>query len=130
MLINEKVINCNKSIISNLIDNYNSLTNTGYYLYPEIKQYVDKKYFRFHKIPENLEELRKIEYGNNPILQLIQRDSLDEFILYINTNKFYINDEIEYSSILETNPFINQFDIQKAVEYAAFFGSVKISNIF
>ena len=89
------MISFNKSIVSNLVDKKYGLSNKGLYLYPAIKEFVDEKYLDDVEIPEKFEEFREIEYSDNPILQIIQKDLIDDFILYASTNKFDLNEEID-----------------------------------
>ena len=113
-LFREKILSFNKLLISKLMDNNNNWKDfyAIRYLYPENKQYIDEKNARkfevLYKVPDNLEELRETEYSDNYILHLIQKDLIDEFILYINKNKFNLDEEIENSLILETNLFLEQ----------------------
>ena len=69
-------------------------------------------------------EYRKIGENNSPICTLIRKDSLDEFIEYIQKEKISPSSSIK-PSVFETNPLL--FDKELSlIEYAAFFGSIQI----
>ncbi|KAK8840035.1 hypothetical protein M9Y10_031320 [Tritrichomonas musculus] len=93
------------------------------------------------ELPENFYENRKAGENHNPICKIIQNDSIEEFISYINQNNLPYNAKIE-PSIYETNSFLikkqteskrrflfgsstNNYGVS-LIEYAAFFGSNKI----
>ena len=126
-LSEEKIITLDKSIASKMCDeNYcheKTILNEGIYFFPEIKQYIDERCYMYKEIPKNIKELRKIEYGDNQILQLIQKDLLNEFIIYVNKTNFNLNNTIK-SSLFETNYYL--YGENSLIEYAAFFGSIKI----
>ena len=75
------------------------------------------------------------EYKESRLLQLIQQDDLRGFITYINTNSIQLEKGIKRSPERETNLFLIQ-ELEHAIEgqslypspieYAAFFGSIKI----
>ena len=106
-LIEEKIINVDSLIASKIIDKHQDR-----YFFPEIKQFITKKIFRYRGNVDNFEELRKVEYGDTYILQLVQRDSIDDFITYINQTNFKLDNYI--SSQFETNPSLIFGNGQKA----------------
>ncbi|KAK8860425.1 LON peptidase N-terminal domain and RING finger protein 2 [Tritrichomonas musculus] len=116
-LIEEKIINVDSLIASKIIDKHQDR-----YFFPEIKQFITKKIFRYRGNVENFEELRKVEYGDTYILQLVQRDSIDDFITYINQTNFKLNNYI--SSQFETNTSL--IFGTYLINYSAFFGSIQI----
>lgn len=128
-LSEEKIIFFDKFIVSNMsnifYDDTKNLSDDGKYLFPEIKQFFDNESWYISSIPEDIKEIRKTEYGDNYVLQLIHKDLIDEFILYINKTKCPLYKDI-YPSIFETNLFILQSQPINYLQYAAFFGSVKI----
>ena len=78
--------------------------------------------------------------NDNEICKLIQKDLIEEFIIYVNKNFYPIKSTIN-SSIYETNNFLIKrvndddddyfFRYQKnitLIEYAVFFGSIQIFN--
>lgn len=76
------------------------------------------------KILENFEEKRKEGQNDSYICGLIRKDSVEEFISYVNKVNYPLNSEIE-PSIFETNLFLNE-NRPTLIEYAAFFGSIQI----
>ena len=97
-----------------------AFTTIPAYFYPEIKPHN-----RFIAAPqEGIEEKRKNYENENPICELIRKDLIDEFIIFVNKNDIQLRTEIN-PSVIETNEFLM---IQKPslIEYAAFFGSIKI----
>ena len=74
---------------------------------------------------DNYEE--KCEEGENDklICSLIRRDSVEEFIAYINRNGISISTKIAPSPF-ETNSFLISQKSISLIEYSAFFGSIQI----
>lgn len=109
-----------------IIDEYfvKTITNGKYinakypqYFSPEIKPFLNEKWFpksdpdynqnkwieEINKeLPDNFYENRKIGENDRFICKLIQKDSVEEFITYVNKTNYSLNSEI-YSSIFETN---------------------------
>ena len=124
-LSQEKILNFDKTIASIIIKSEYQITDTGIYLFPEIKQFLDSDIIKKMKIPTNLEKCREIDYYDHPILQLIQKDLIDEFISQTSKIDFKLDETIEISSVFETNPLLQDCN-HKPIDYAAFFGSIKI----
>ena len=129
-LIKEKIINLNSLIVSKLNDDNFNENSIGVYLKPEIERFTNEKNGSFIEIPENIEELRQTEYSDNPLLQLVHDDSIDEFIKYISETNLDLEKEF-YPSMFETNLYLSKNHSTFAssltlIEYAAFFGSIKI----
>lgn len=133
-LINEKILK-----IDNYIFNYfKEFPSYNYYFYPEISTFLTFKDFdesnqneiyvnqlkHYYKNKEDFIEKRKI--GENPtyICQLIRKDMIEDFIVYINKNSYDLNTIIE-PSIFESNLCLLD-EYLSLIEYAAFFGSVQI----
>ena len=72
---------------------------------------------------ENYEEKRQIGENDAKICELIRKDSLDEFIIYVNKNNISLSSNVPLS-IFETSPLIR--DNTSLIQYAAFFGSIQI----
>ena len=79
------------------------------------------------ELPDNFYEKRKIGENDNEICTLIQKDSIDEFIVYINKNCYQVNSTIN-PSIYETNTFLLKNKDITLIEYAVFYGSIQIFN--
>ena len=103
------------------------------FFYPEIQDYLDSK--KRDEIKKELiqidPEISDIFYekrrkGENDqiICNLIQKDSVEEFIQYVNQTNLPLTQLIK-SSIFETNPIFDCFFIS-LIEYASFFGSIQI----
>ena len=69
-------------------------------------------------------EKRKIGENDTLLCKIIQRDLIDEFIIYINKEKIPISSRI-MTSIFETNSFLLE-NCPTLLEYSAFYGSVQI----
>ena len=123
-LSDEKIISFDEKIAQQLCFK-KSIKKIGLFLLPEIKPFIKKELIASTIIPENIEEYRKTEYCDNTILQLVQKDSINEFIKYINTNDFNINQDF-VPSIFETNNILANKPRIKLIEYSAFFGSIRI----
>ena len=76
-----------------------------------------------NELPNDFYEKRKI----GEIIKLIQKDTIGEFITYIEKNSYSVTSEIK-PSIYETNNFLLKYDSYKLIEYAAFYGSIQIFN--
>ena len=101
------------------------------YFQPEIQPFIDKEWFSKYdeeefdtdwileikkEIPNNFYERRKIGENEKYICEIIRKDSIEDFIVYMNKNNYQFNSLIK-PSIYET-----------IIEYAAFFGSIQIFN--
>ena len=76
----------------------------------------------------SFEEKCRIGENDSYICKLIRKDLLDDFIVYVNEKNYQLDSTIK-PSIYETNDFLLQFNIEMTlIEYAAFFGSIKIFN--
>lgn len=123
-LSDEKIISFDEKIAQQLCFK-KSIKKIGLFLLPEIKPFIKKELIAGTIIPENIEEYRKAEYCDNTILQLVQKDLINEFIKYININDFNINQDF-VPSIFETNNILANKPRIKLIEYSAFFGSIRI----
>ena len=96
------------------------------FYFPEIKPFEHKR--RLHdlqkEVPENLEEIRKIGENDSELCKIIRKDSVEEFIAYINITKTKLDEKID-PSINETNHFLIK-NKPELIEYAAFYGSIEI----
>lgn len=124
-LLQEKILMFDLSVFQD-ISIGSRILDTGLYLFPEIKQFLDEETIEITNIPQNITKCRDIEYYDNIILQYIQKDLIDEFISYVNKFNIEIDQKIPKTTIFETNVFLIENENQKPIEYAAFYGSVKI----
>ncbi|KAK8891517.1 hypothetical protein M9Y10_028729 [Tritrichomonas musculus] len=129
--------------------NFSSMYYPQYFYY-EIKDFLSQKNEgekgKKSDHDENFDIKRHIGENHHEICKLIQKDSIEDFIVYVNKNNYPLNRLIE-PSIHETNQFLlerrikkeknNWFTKEKSVEiiytfsislieYAAFFGSIQI----
>ncbi|KAK8847104.1 hypothetical protein M9Y10_019684 [Tritrichomonas musculus] len=146
-LIQNNFIKVDQNLVDQILynrENYKAHYHAGTieYLFPEIKEFLPKKMYK--KISGSIYHIEKINVqedsnlplfeelrskGENPsmICELIRKDSIDEFIEYVTRNGLLLNSSIK-RSIFETNPLLNQKEYTSLIEYASFFGSVKIFN--
>ena len=149
-LIDEKIMIFDKAIYDVIKKQNKTIFKVGQYekyFIPEIKQFLNDKSIITE---EDFEEKRRIGENENYICELIRKDSIDEFIVYINKTNYKIKkerpssdfrmvvylDEMypdQYSScatiersVFETNPFLYDKYRLTLIEYAAFYGSVQI----
>lgn len=95
------------------------------YFAPELISYMSNE-ARNEEEDDLFEENRRIGENHNYICKLIRDDSVKEFISHVNKANLPIKKAQIQQSCFETNWFlINQFEIS-LMEYAAFFGSLKI----
>ena len=157
-LIDEKIMVIDKAIfdiIAKRRTNDKDIFNLGQYykyFFTEMKPFIDEKSIKkmMEYLPEDFEERRRIGENENYICELIRKDSIDEFIEYINKTNYKIKQERQPSdfrmvyyldemypdiyspcatidrSFFETNQFLLDKNILSLIEYAAFYGSVQI----
>ena len=97
------------------------------YFFNEIKPFIDELIHEKIKSAENVDnfdELRILGQNHRYVCQLIQKDSIDEFISYTKKKNFSFTGKIS-SSIFETNHML-MMNEPTLIEYAAFNGSIKI----
>lgn len=118
------IFKSNKRIILFLLNNNILNPQKTFLLHLSIQKYKNHKYFIFlfnefkkiysERFVENNKEIvddqffdQKRQIGENcsELCKLIQKDSLNEFISYVNVNNVDLNLKIE-QSIFETNPFL------------------------
>ncbi|KAK8839584.1 hypothetical protein M9Y10_031943 [Tritrichomonas musculus] len=128
-LIKRKIITVDTSIVK-LIRNKEYLQ----FLYPEIKSFIDddieRRIGEINDIDEmskdvNFDEKRRIGENEAYICQLIQSDSIEEFVTFVNQTNMSKNSKIK-RSLFETNSFLLKEKETSLIEYAAFFGSIQI----
>ena len=76
------------------------------------------------ELPDNFYKKRKIGENDEEVCKLIQKDLIEEFIIYVNKNDTNLKKKIE-PSVYETNSFLMLTDVT-LIEYAAFFGSSQV----
>lgn len=116
-------------IEKDIIELNNHLMYDPFFTYPE--KMLDSDILNkppFKKDPsilDNFDQKRRLGENDSYICSLIRGDLDEEFIEFVNKNNVSI-DSLIGSSIFETNSFLIQNKETHLIEYAAFFGSVKI----
>ena len=86
--------------------------------------------FEYDYVPEETKEFnidedkRMIGENDNEICEIIRKDLIEEFIIYVNKNDIPLNMKVK-KSIYETDLFLCKSSIS-LISYAAYFGSVQI----
>ena len=149
-LIEEKILIIDEYLAKKMTNN--NFLNKKYpqYFAPEIKPFINPKWFPKEdefdiyfnpnefveeikkELPANFYELRKKGENNSYLCKLIREDSIQEFSAYI-TRRNILPDAVIDQSIYETNPLLLEMQSNptpnvQMIEYAAFFGSIKIIN--
>ena len=127
-LIKEEIITVNKTIESILTKKYEyQEASYSEYLFTMPNHFTNKKLIQ--EIKENLDEYEKkqaIGENDSRVCELIREDLLDDFVDFVTKEKLSLERKIE-KSIFESNPLLLSRGAS-LIEYAAFFGSVKIFN--
>ena len=135
-LIKEKIIAIDKTIIKSMMNTKYLDRNYQFYFYPEIKEYIgdlNQLFIEFKIINDsetqenevNFEEKREVGENHSYICTLIRNDSIDEFISFTNQANVPLTTTFG-PSIYETNLLLMNEESISLIEYAAFFGSIKI----
>ncbi|KAK8846925.1 hypothetical protein M9Y10_019494 [Tritrichomonas musculus] len=126
ILIENKLLTIDKSITLFISEGKYLDAFYPHYFFPEVKPFLSKSLTEeiLKEIPDNFDKKRQIGENDNYICQLIQNDSIDEFVSYVNQTNISLSIEIE-PSIFETNPFLIKYT-STLIEYAAFYGSIQI----
>ena len=133
-LLEEKIIVPDKSISFYISTEKYKKRLYPQYFFPEFKELFNAKLVKeiepeIKKFdPEEFQQKRKKGENDEYICQLIRNDSIDEFIQYLENNKksFQFVSNIK-PSIFETNSLLMKNSTSQ-IEYAAFYGSLKIFN--
>ena len=109
------------------------MSQTFYYLYPKMKNYLDENLQKqieeeiFKNYSEKIstfEEKCQIGENDSYVCSLIRSDSVEEFITYVNRTNLPLLTKIK-PSVYETHSFLIDKE-PTLIEYAAFFGSIQI----
>ena len=129
-LFKNKIILPDKYITSAITHKKFLAKNYHFYFYPEIKDFLSEECQQEYKCellstdPDKFEQKRKIGENDNYICQLIQNDSINEFVIYLNKTNLPLTSKIELS-IFETNTYLLN-NHPTLIKYSAFFGSIQI----
>ena len=137
-IIQENILSIDDFISFSKISDKNSPENKNYlliaYFWTEIYSHSRKTKVTWPKklirqyITENIDDfLIKRKNGENDtyICQLIQKDSIVDFITYVNRNNISLSNTIIEPSIFESNTLLIE-NPPSLIEYAAFYGSIQI----
>lgn len=94
------------------------------YFCPEFKEFLNTKVELFENNPDEFQNLRRIGENEHPICQIIRKDSLEEFISYIEKHNISLTTHFK-PSVFETNSFLLKRE-PSLIQYSAFFGSYQI----
>ncbi|KAK8841348.1 hypothetical protein M9Y10_026962 [Tritrichomonas musculus] len=121
-LIKQNILNIDLSIF-NEIKKYFYIN----YFFPEVKKFIKNDQLVqdiTKKLPKDYEEKRQIGENEDEICKIIRKDSLEEFISYVEKTKKSLRSLVD-ESIFETNLYLLK-ERPTLIEYAAFFGSIEI----
>ena len=133
-LFESNIIKMEHRIYLDLIDIEESNgTKYCYFFFPEINKFVQETNIKYKEIETLTNENKRIidfdvkrHIGENDsyLCWLIRQDQVDEFKIYTYQENISLTSKIK-PSIFETNSFLNM-NRPTIIEYAAFFGSIKI----
>lgn len=134
LLFKAQILTVDDWIVTFLLDNRRKPNYRTYchFFMPEIEPFLDDQKrqlinysFNFNfSTEDNFEEKRQEGENDSLIAKYIRNDMLHEFVTYVTINKY--SHKIQ-ESVYETNPFLLDKE-PSLIEYAAFFGSLKIFN--
>ena len=132
----EGILTFDEQIVKKIINDKYLKANYPEYFSPEIRPFINEKWFTddlkrnewfTNELPADFYEKRKTGENDGYICELIRKDSIDDFIIYVTRNVCSPNSIIN-PSIYETNNFLLKNEKITLIEYAAFFGSIQIFN--
>ena len=134
-LFKEKIIIPDNTIALLLLKDKKIKRNYHYYFFPEFQTFFSQikqlKSFNYNEIKSFytknsnfFEENREKGENDNYLNVLIQKDSIDEFIQFVNRTNINLNKKIQ-PSIFETNLFLLKNE-PSIIEYSLFNGSIQI----
>lgn len=126
-LIKEEILTVDESTYRTFISDYYKKIQYNRYFFPENKQFLPKVVLinMQRTIPYDFEEKRKKGDAHDEIVELIRNDSLDEFISFVKMKKYSFIKSLP-PSIYESNSFLNSRKNISFINYAAYYGSIKI----
>ena len=132
----EGILTFDEQIVKKIINDKYLEANYPKYFSPEIRPFVNKKWFTKdlkekdwfpNELPADFYEKRKTGENDGYICELIRKDSIKDFVIFVTRNACSPNSIIN-PSIYETNNFLLKNKKITLIEYAAFFGSIQILN--
>ena len=130
-LFDQKIVILDYQMINFFFQEKFIKSNHILYFFPEIKNFIINN-FNFEDKEFNLNDMsyqmflqhRNIGENENTVCQLIRKDSINEFIAFVNKEHISLSSQIPLS-IFETNSFLLKNN-PNLIEYSAFFGSFQI----
>lgn len=124
-LFNDQFLEKDKETMNFLYKKYRH-----YFEYELLISIADLPIDQIDSISKSYEEFnlkRPIGENDSYICELIREDSIQKFVKFVNQSNIQLSQTIE-PSIFETNQFLIENPNTTLIEYAAFFGSIKIFN--
>ena len=143
-LFEDEIITIDEHIVSQFLTPKFIEENYPQYFMPEIKKFLEEKHLTKYdktiilqpdkflitemkkELPENFYQKRKKGENDDHICQMIQNDSIEDFVAFFNKNNYYSLKSSIKSSIYETNSFLIKNTDTTLIEYSAFYGSMQI----
>ena len=129
-LFQNSIIELDEEIFKEMVNTSESNGNRYcHFFYPEIEKYIgekDAKNLAPQPLPEDFFQKRQEGENDSYLCSLIRRDSINDFVSYVNRYNIQLTSEVKHS-IFETNTFLIENN-PSLIEYSAFFGSLKIFN--
>ena len=123
-LIEEEMLTIDGYILKRILKDESMKLRYSQYFIPEIGHLIKTRNKNKKEINDEFYIKRRIGENDDYICQLIRKDSIKEFLIYINKNNYSINNKIN-TSCFETNQLLIEKQVN-LIEYAAFFGSIQI----
>ena len=103
-LFEENILIMDKYIVKTIMKGKYAVTNYPGYFSAEVKNFINEKWFpkydninEFEEIPNDFSQKRKEGENDDIICKLIQKDSIEDFIIYVNKNSVSIKSTIKQS---------------------------------
>ena len=119
-LSNEKIITFDRSSFNKMRKRKDSSQLIRYF-HKELFEFIPKdKLLDYNNFPKNRDE----NENTSQLCKIIQKDSIDDFIQFVNQNNIRLDSNV-YVSLVDSNSFLFKNDLS-LIEYSAFFGSIQI----
>ncbi|KAK8843071.1 hypothetical protein M9Y10_025262 [Tritrichomonas musculus] len=126
------IIKIDESVFNFIEKNMKKYSSYQYYFYEDIVPMLpdpDKSEI-LTKVklydPSIFNEKRFLGENDNDICKLIKNDSVEEFVSYVNKANINLSNTLIKESIFESNPFLMKKKEITLIEYATFYGAIRI----
>ena len=107
-----------------------------HYFFKEFKNFYDEELTKQIQeeiekegiVTEKFDEIRKSGENHTILSKMIRNDQIEDFIIYINKTNIPLQNKKINNSIFETNSYLLKKSCPSLIEYATFFGSIRIFN--